>query len=941
MMHRSRQSSFITRQNREYGYSSRVGDTAKICASLTSAIKAHRTWDPRKTVSDTDHGGVFNFGFSKNGSLLGVAMERKSVLLFDALNGKLVAKKTNAHTDCVNCVKFLDDRLFATCSDDTTVALWDARYLKHNVQTFRGHSNWVKNIEYDSSQGVLLTSGFDGCIYTWNINRYSTEDTSNRVFYTSGLMRSKLSPDFSKLIISTHEGYIIIIHDLDLSTLGEDLKGFKPNMYRLMQRSQTPLKIGLQYNHVFEQDRNRWTCVHDLQDYGEVKKTPSRPWEVAWTAPHTSSAYCTSTNTPAYSSQAPSARARGGNQSAGSVTENTSSAAGDGNQSNEENVNQSDDPGTENQSAAGNNDQSNEENLNHSADFVTENQSATACSNPSHEEDRNQAKPGNSNQPMEENMNQPGVDESSSVSAGNQSMSTGSNEENEGSSSASANQERNLQSLSQATNADNLANDGSQNNLQSDQNDSSSVPVRDSLLPREDIESDSSEGETSSTQPLRISRGVGNGSVNPSLRPVPPASSPLIAGPMHNSLIQIRRGSRQDDGSFSFSISVHTSSGRTIMFSQEDIEADDEEDRDFRITPVNTESRRQNESNGTDNRSRVQDRSSENTAQSGSSSRGINQSDQVSGLNLGINGNRSSSLSIEINDMDSVDVDNNDNSDVENESEHDIIDDVMMFPDTDSSDGEENDPVQGSVNINWPSHAGLNSGVNISIQSNDDSNDEPMFRHTGPSRIRRRAINTVRQNASPWSRASSNQTDNSSSSNSNSQNVGNRRVNTAANSNNPAPGGSVDVQPRSNSFMFVLESNSGTRRRRVLNLSYLDTLTETENSQLKKNIHTNTNRLQGYMEECNVGRGFIKEVAFSSDGRLISSPFGFGIRLFSFDPQCNELCDCYPRSPVKLYEATCSLAHVNIVVATQFSPVHNLVVSGCLDGKIAFHQPVL
>jgi len=67
--------------------------------------------------------------------------------------------------------RFLDDRLFATCSDDTTVALWDMRYLKHNVQTFRGHSNWVKNIEYDTNQGILLTSGFDGSIYMWNINK--------------------------------------------------------------------------------------------------------------------------------------------------------------------------------------------------------------------------------------------------------------------------------------------------------------------------------------------------------------------------------------------------------------------------------------------------------------------------------------------------------------------------------------------------------------------------------------------------------------------------------------------------------------------------------------------------------------------------------------------------------------------------------------------------
>lgn len=44
---------------------------------------------------------------------------------------------------------------------------------------------------------------------------------------------------------------------------GEDLKGFKPNMYRLMQRSQTPLRIGLMYNHVFEQERNKVQFIAD------------------------------------------------------------------------------------------------------------------------------------------------------------------------------------------------------------------------------------------------------------------------------------------------------------------------------------------------------------------------------------------------------------------------------------------------------------------------------------------------------------------------------------------------------------------------------------------------------------------------------------------------------------------------------------------------------
>ena len=48
----------------------------------------------------------------------------------------------------MNCIRFLDERVFATCSDDTSVAIWDARYLKSKVKTFQGHTNCVKNIEY-------------------------------------------------------------------------------------------------------------------------------------------------------------------------------------------------------------------------------------------------------------------------------------------------------------------------------------------------------------------------------------------------------------------------------------------------------------------------------------------------------------------------------------------------------------------------------------------------------------------------------------------------------------------------------------------------------------------------------------------------------------------------------------------------------------------------
>lgn len=102
-----------------------------------------------------------------------------------------------------------------------------------------------------------------------------------------------------------------------------------------------------------------------------------------------------------------------------------------------------------------------------------------------------------------------------------------------------------------------------------------------------------------------------------------------------------------------------------------------------------------------------------------------------------------------------------------------------------------------------------------------------------------------------------------------------------------------------------------------------------------------TDRLMYYTEEPNVARGFIKELCFSSDGRLICSPFGFGVRLLGFDPLCSELCDVVPSQPVRLYEVANCLSHSNIVVTCKFSPRHCMFVSGCLSGKVMFHQPVL
>lgn len=47
------------------------------------------------------------------------------------------------------------------------------------------------------------------------------------LFQTRNLMRTALSADQSKLVMSTSSGYIMVVHDFDINTIADDLNGFK------------------------------------------------------------------------------------------------------------------------------------------------------------------------------------------------------------------------------------------------------------------------------------------------------------------------------------------------------------------------------------------------------------------------------------------------------------------------------------------------------------------------------------------------------------------------------------------------------------------------------------------------------------------------------------------------------------------------------------------
>lgn len=159
------------------------------------------------------------------------------------------------------------------------MCIWDLRNLKSRVNKLSGHKSWVKNIEFSRRDNLIVTSGLDGSIYTWDINRGSGESGNNtesryqKIFHTPGLMRCRISNDETKMIICTTGGYLIIVNDLNLTTLAADLKGFRPNIHRLMQLGDQYFPIVSEFKHVFDsrRRRNRVELISDFPEKNDAE----------------------------------------------------------------------------------------------------------------------------------------------------------------------------------------------------------------------------------------------------------------------------------------------------------------------------------------------------------------------------------------------------------------------------------------------------------------------------------------------------------------------------------------------------------------------------------------------------------------------------------------------------------------------------------------------
>lgn len=293
----------------------------------TTSSSSSCTGSSSASPYDTDPGGIYNLSFSPKGSALVAATKNRCILVFDPLSHRLIHQVNEAHADSLNNIRFVDDHLFATCSDDTTISLWDLRMMDKRLRNLRSHTYWVKNIEYDSRRRLLVSSGYDGVVNAWNIFRDTSDDSfarhaqssasshrerqefnrpddscpHRRIFSLSCIMRMRLSHDARKMLICTSEGFILVVHDLDMDTLSSDLNLFQSDLYRLMQKGHSfGYDFGSWHNRLFTAKRNRVELISDFpdesheissldvhpQDWAVLSRGITRNDDAEWTVVH-------------------------------------------------------------------------------------------------------------------------------------------------------------------------------------------------------------------------------------------------------------------------------------------------------------------------------------------------------------------------------------------------------------------------------------------------------------------------------------------------------------------------------------------------------------------------------------------------------------------------------------------------------------------------------
>lgn len=98
-----------------------------------------------------------------------------------SIDGIIKVEEVNAHSDSIKCIRFKDDVLFATCSQDNNVKIWNFYEKISLLQTLNGHSDWVNHLFWEDSR--LYSASADKTIRVWEINSNKQKSDAENNYY--------------------------------------------------------------------------------------------------------------------------------------------------------------------------------------------------------------------------------------------------------------------------------------------------------------------------------------------------------------------------------------------------------------------------------------------------------------------------------------------------------------------------------------------------------------------------------------------------------------------------------------------------------------------------------------------------------------------------------------------------------------------------------------
>jgi centriolar protein POC1 len=115
------------------------------------------------------HIDVTSIAVSANSHLLAAAASNREVFVTPVCPQRARPVAFQPHVSRVRCIAFhSSSKYLGTCGDDKTIKLWEIGSKRPSfIRTFRGHTNWVRHIEFESD--CLLSCGDDRKATLWDM----------------------------------------------------------------------------------------------------------------------------------------------------------------------------------------------------------------------------------------------------------------------------------------------------------------------------------------------------------------------------------------------------------------------------------------------------------------------------------------------------------------------------------------------------------------------------------------------------------------------------------------------------------------------------------------------------------------------------------------------------------------------------------------------------